>query len=316
MNIRPMLASKCDDVARLRYPVLATPKLDGIRCITGRPVVARNHSHQCDTLTRNLKPIPNDLIRLNMEANLIPGLDGELLAHPVGDMWPMLPTFQACSSAIMSRDGWPSFRYYVFDLIPAAMNPDILTLKDPGYEARVNVLAKLHLPEWCVKVLPVNIPDADHLAAYEAACLSEGYEGIMIRTPDSPYKYGRSTFREQWLVKIKRFEDSEAEILEVIERYTNNNAPEKNALGYQERSTHQAGLTPAGDMGALRVRDLKTGAEFQIGTGFNDYQRKSVWSFRSAYIGTIIKYKFQPHGVKELPRFPVFVGWRHKEDLP
>lgn len=315
MTIRPMLAAKCEDLKRLRFPVLATPKLDGIRCITSRPVIARNKDHQCDTLTRNLKPIPNDFTRLNMEKELRPGLDGELLAHVHNESWPKLPTFQSCSSCIMSHAGWYSFKYFVFDLIPAALNPDVMSCKDPGYEARVQILARLHLPDWCVKVLPVNIPDADHLAAYEAACISEGYEGIMIRTPDSPYKYGRSTFREQWLVKIKRFEDSEAEVLEVIERYTNNNAPEINALGYQERSTHQAGLTPAGDMGALRVRDLKTGAEFQIGTGFDAMQRKSVWTFRSTCVGAILKYKFQPHGVKELPRFPVFVGWRHQDDM-
>jgi len=30
---KPMLASKCEQPEELRFPVLATPKLDGIRCL-------------------------------------------------------------------------------------------------------------------------------------------------------------------------------------------------------------------------------------------------------------------------------------------
>jgi DNA ligase 1 len=310
---RPMLACKCEDVRKLRFPVLGTPKLDGIRCLTTTPLAFGSRDQQCDAVSRNLKLIPNQFIQLRCSQDLRPGLDGEMLAHMDQVAWAngRLPTFQQCSSAIMSHDGFPAFRYYVFDICPQNLGG----MKDPGYQARVEILSKLHLPDYCVKVLPVNIPDVDHLAAYEAACISEGYEGIMIRTPDSPYKEGRSTFREQWLVKIKRFEDSEAEVLEVVERYTNNNPQEKNALGYSERSTHQSGLAPAGDMGALRCRDIKTGIEFQIGTGFDAMQRVNIWTFRSTYVGAILKYKFQPHGVLDAPRFPVFIGWRHKDDI-
>lgn len=306
-----MLACKCEDVARLRFPVLGSPKLDGIRCATLRPAFLNSKAHHCDPVTRNLKPIPNDWIRGKMLTSLIPGLDGEIMAtNDPREVWEM-PNFQECSSSIMSHGGFPQFRYYVFDCIPEEMGG----IKDPGYAARVEVLARLHLPDWCIKVLPVNIPDADHLAAYEAACIDEGYEGCMIRTPNSPYKYGRSTFKEQWLVKIKRFQDSEAEVLSVHERMTNNNPQETNALGHSERSTHQSGLTPAGDMGSLWCRDLKTGVEFSVGTGFDAMQRVSIWSFRDTYVGALLKYKFQPHGVKEAPRFPVFVGWRHKGDM-
>jgi DNA ligase 1 len=313
MSSRPMLACKCEDVNRLRFPVLGTPKLDGIRALTTTPLAFGSRDQKCDIVSRNLKLIPNQFLQLASSRDLRPGLDGELLAYPDHESWlsGKLPTFQQCSSAIMSHDGFPSFRYYVFDICPQNLGG----LKDPGYQRRCEILAGLTLPEYVVKVLPVTIPDVEHLAAYEAACLSEGYEGVMIRTLDSPYKEGRSTFKEQWLVKIKRFEDSEFEVLEVIERQTNNNPQTKNANGYSERSTHKSGLTPAGDMGCLRARDLKTGVEFSIGTGFDAQQRANIWIFRSTYIGAIGKYKFQPHGVKEAPRFPVFVGWRHREDM-
>jgi DNA ligase-1 len=312
-----MLAAKCLDVHRLRFPVLGTPKLDGIRALTTPPLVSLTRDQGCDIVSRNIKTIPNEFIQVRCRSDLRPGLDGELLAHRHSEAWTRpdgttaLPTFQDCSSLIMSHDGWPAFRYYVFDLCPHYLGG----MRDPGYQARIEVLAKMHLPDYCVKVLPVTIPDVDHLAAYEAACITEGYEGIMIRTPDSPYKHGRSTFKEQWLLKIKRFEDGEFEVLEVIERMTNNNPQTKDNNGLSVRSTHQQNLSPAGDMGSLRVRDIKTDVEFQVGTGFDALQRVNIWTFRSTYVGAIGKYKFQPHGVKEAPRFPVFIGWRHREDL-
>jgi ATP-dependent DNA ligase len=43
------------------------------------------------------------------------------------------------------------------------------------------------------KILPVESRYAVQLAPYEEQCLNEGYEGVMIRTPHSPYKCGRST---------------------------------------------------------------------------------------------------------------------------
>lgn len=306
-----MLASKCEDVSKLRFPVLGTPKMDGIRTLTIPPQVFLSKNQRCLPVSRNMRQVPNNFIRGRLMATLMPGMDGEMMAtNDPREPWEM-PIFRECSSCIMGADGFPSFRYYIFDVVPELMGG----IRDPGYQARCEVLAQLHLPDYCIRVLPVTIPDADHLAAYEAACIDDGYEGCMIRTPDSPYKYGRSTFKEQWLVKIKRFADSEAEVLEVIEKMTNNNPAEKNSLGYQERSTHAENMTPAGVMGALRCRDLKSKVEFQVGTGFDDILRTSVWAFRDTYIGATLKYKYQPHGTDEKPRFPVFIGWRHRGDL-
>jgi len=64
---KPMLASKCERPDLLPFPVLPTPKLDGIRCIKigGK------------ALTRSFKPISNRFARVLIEANLPDGLDGE-----------------------------------------------------------------------------------------------------------------------------------------------------------------------------------------------------------------------------------------------
>lgn len=79
-------------------------------------------------------------------------------------------------------------------------------------------------------MLPVEIGSAAELAAYKEKCLSEGYEGVMVRDPAGPYKCGRSTEREGWLLKIKRFEDAEAEVLETYEGMSNYNEAGVDAL--------------------------------------------------------------------------------------
>src|SRR5713101_3979205 len=69
MVTRPMLCAKLDDPSQLRFPALATPKIDGIRClkIDGAAV------------SRSFKPIRNRHIRWKFLA-LPDGIDGELVA--------------------------------------------------------------------------------------------------------------------------------------------------------------------------------------------------------------------------------------------
>jgi len=67
--VKPMLAGKCERPNCLRFPVLATPKLDGIRCLK---INSR-------ALTRSFKPVSNQFTRRWIEGNLPDGVDGELI---------------------------------------------------------------------------------------------------------------------------------------------------------------------------------------------------------------------------------------------
>ena len=100
----------------------------------------------------------------------------------------------------------------------------------------------------------MEIRDAAQLAAYEEKCLAEGYEGVMIRTPDSPYKCGRSTEREGWLLKIKRFEDDEAVVLETYEGLSNLNPAERDAFGRTKRSSCKENKVGRGELGGFVVQ--------------------------------------------------------------
>ena len=53
--------------------------------------------------------------------------------------------------------------------------------------------------------------------------LDDGYEGLMLRAPDGPYKFGRSTVKENTLLKVKNFLDDEAEVIGFKEQTTNTN---------------------------------------------------------------------------------------------
>jgi DNA ligase-1 len=153
----------------------------------------------------------------------------------------------------------------------------------------------------------VLIRNRSHLDRYEAICLEKGYEGVMVRDPHGLYKFGRSGKTDKWLCKIKRFEDAEAEIIGVVEQMRNDNPQTLDHLGRNKRTSHKANKVPKGTLGTLVCR-LPSGVEFEIGTGMDDLQREDMWV--APPIGKIVKFKFQPTGIKDKPRFPVFLGIR------
>ena len=112
------------------------------------------------------------------------------------------------------------------------------------------------------------------------------------------------------MLKVKRFEDSEAEILRIEEEMHNANEAQRDNLGRTKRSTAKEGKVGKGTMGALVVRDLKTGVEFNIGSGFTASDRQDEWK-----PGEIVKYRYFPVGIKTKPRHPVYIGRRSNIDL-
>lgn len=287
-----MLASAVEDIAKLKYTsgILASVKLDGIRAliINGSLV------------SRTFKQIPNKYIRQKLSIPELEGLDGELV---VGS------TFQESSSGVMSMDGKPDFTYFVFDHVQGS-------LSEP-FEQRLK-RAKL----LCEKFSHLNLKFVEHklvknqeeLSEYEEKVVSEGYEGVMIRLANSPYKCGRSSLKEGYLGKIKRHVSEEYLVVGFLEQMHNANEAEEDAFGRTKRSSVQANMIPKDTLGALIVKS-KEGLEFQCGTGFDNAIRKEIWDNRKDYLGKLVKIKSFLVGVKDAPRFPVFEGFRHQEDM-
>lgn len=299
--MKPMLAGKCENIGNLKYPVMASPKLDGVRALIIDGVV----------MSRSLKPIPNQWVQKTF-GNLPNGTDGELI---FGD--PTMPdAYRKTVSAVMSEDGEPTeVKFHVFDNFTLSVGFRL------RYKNTFDELAMLQ-PKNTDMVLHTMIADAGDLEDYEEAKLKLGYEGVMVRSIDGPYKEGRSTAKEGYLLKVKRFEDAEAEIVGVYEWMHNENEAKKNALGHTERSTHQENLVGMNVLGGLYVKGLEApykGVEFSIGTGFQgaadkDGERSKLWKIRNKLSGKIVKFKYFASGSKERPRFPVFLGFRDPID--
>ena len=290
MTFRPLLAADATD-ADIRYPVLASPKIDGIRCliVNGKAV------------TRSLKPIPNVFIRSMLEKYAPDGSDGEIV---VGD------SFNATTSAVMSRDGEPVFTYFVFDDCREACAAISFRFR----VLRVASECRMQNAGCSIQFLHHNfIETAEEMQAYYQKCLTEGYEGVMIRDPLGVYKHGRSTKREGILLKLKPFADAEAVVVRIDELQHNQNAAETNALGLTERSTAASGKSGGGTMGRLLVKAVTgdySGKEFFIGTGFDSKLRAEIWASPQKFLGRKLTFKYQAHGSVDLPRIPVFLRWR------
>ena len=154
-----------------------------------------------------------------------------------------------------------------------------------------------------------------NLLKYEAYLLERGAEGVMVRSYEGKYKQGRSTEKEGILGKLKRFADAEYEVIGYVERMENQNEKTTDALGHSKRSSHQENKVGRGDLGAIVCR-TGDGLEFNCGTGFNDDDRAKLWAIRdTGLIGRFAKIKSFLIGVKDLPRFPVFLGFRDDADM-
>ena len=291
-----MLAETCEDTDRaaLPFPLYATPKIDGLRCLVIDGVAT----------SRSLKPIPNRFVQSVLGTHLLDGLDGELVVPG---------TFQDVTSGLMSEDGEPDFRYYVFDHFGAP--GDTYLQRVERMRATITAAVAAGFPgERLIPLYPEEITNPDDLEAYCNFNLDGEFEGTMVRRPDGPYKYGRSTLKEAYLLKLKPFVDSEAVVIGFEEQMHNGNAATTNALGRTERSSHKANLTPTGVLGALIVTTDKFG-QFNLGTGFTAEQRREIWTHRDQYVGRLAKFKYQACGTKDKPRIPTFLGWRDERDL-
>ena len=290
---KPMLAATYDP-AKASYPYLATPKIDGIRFIMVDGVA----------LSRTFKPIRNKHIQALLSANLPDGMDGELTCGN---------SFQSSTSGVMSTNGTPKFKVWIFDYVSSSEQAM------RGYTDRMAALRAwfetAQLPFECVALTDgQNVGSDDEVKNIASTFVSEGYEGAMLRSPNGTYKFGRATVKENILLKVKAFQDAEATVIAFVEKMHNANEQERDAFNHAKRSQKKSGMHNTDTLGALLVKRAD-GETFKIGSGLNDELRAKIWKNKSAYMGAIVKYKFFEVGVKDKPRHPIFLGFRHAEDM-
>ena len=298
---RPLLAAKTTDadLQKLKFPMLLSPKIDGIRALSDNGKLK----------SRSMKLIPNAKVQSCFGQRAFHGLDGELVC---GNPWDK-NLMQQTTSAVMTHGGTPNVTFHVFDYWDSdkefqqrlAMAEDV----EDYWSGIIGEDTKL-------RIVPHElILSYEELLHKETQYLELGYEGVMLRRLDGIYKQNRSTLREGILLKVKRFQDSEAVVLDYELLNRNLNEQTKDERGYSKRSTSQDGKVADDLIGSLLVRDLHTGVVFSIGSGFSESQRYQLFNSRDSLRGQIVKYKSFSIGVKEKPRFPIFLGFRSPLDM-
>lgn len=312
---KPMLAPNDKvNLEVINYPILASTKLDGYRCIF----------YKGQIVTRSLKAVQNKqlkekfeiLRKYSEENNLI--IDGEIYSNKI--------TFQELNKFFMSED-LESVRsikrygeiltipdhvkFYAFDCI---QNDNLLM----GFSERlknldIGMLKFKDIVE-VVKHEPVNSKeDIDNL--FERV-LEQGYEGLILRDIEGKYKCGRGTLKEGLIYKVKPFVTTDSKILDIVQATeVDPNAEKKiNQLGRSETSKKVGDRLLIEKASAFLV-DYK-GQELKVVIAMTDIEKKEIWKNKENYIGKIVEYKFMEVGMKEggLPRHPTSIRVRYDKE--
>jgi len=191
-----------------------------------------------------------------------------------GELWIGRKQFQRTVSIARRQDKsehWKELRYVIFDA----------PRQDADFETRLEFMkdALAHnKPAFAQPHEHLLCQSVDHLRSELERVNSLGGEGLMLRQPRSRYEVGRSAT----LLKVKRFHDAEARVIE-----------------------HQGGAgRHKGRLGALLV-ELPNGKRFAVGTGFSDAERD-----KPPPVGSVISFRYQELSDAGVPRFPSYVGVR------
>lgn len=284
------------------------PKIDGMRVYLGP---------DCIPLSRSGKEWKHKPLRAFAQAlPSLRGLDGEVVPGHIYTEG----SFREAMSGLRAEEGTREFTFFMFDDTAGA----------GAYSER---LEKLH--QWLrvygefieadvfhakLVVTPTRqLRSLEDVRVFEERMVAEGWEGAMLRRPDLPYKFGRSTNRGGELIKLKRYEDAEAIIEGYEPWHENHNEPTLSPLGYQVRSSHQDGKVPVEMLGAWRVA-LATdpSVKFKIGVmlGVTHEDRRRLWADRDAFVGELYRFKHQGYsGGYSVPRQPVGLGFRSQTEF-
>lgn len=207
-GILPMLAEKYSPKMKLNFPMMIQPKIDDHRCD------ALKINNRVSLWTRSRKPItscPHIIEQLEKVLSKYPDnivLDGGLYVHDMDEK-----AFEKLMSAVRKKE--PSeeskrVEFHIFDGF-ISESKDKMVSSLPFIE-RYKFLNEL--PDYFSHVKFVETTSAMNHKEIELAhkhYTSDGYEGLMIRDPDSVYENKRT----KALLKLKAFVDSEFDIVGV-----------------------------------------------------------------------------------------------------
>lgn len=267
--MKPMLAHGFSEKL-IKFPCIGQPKYDGVRCLT-----FVNSKGEVEILSRKGKPynIPHLREWAENHKDCLP-LDGELYNHKE-------LTFQEIVSAVKKHSDITSkIRYVVYDRPVADLDcRSRIDRLQRVFDEKIEKDAPLYFSEYVI------LKDMDDAWAYHKKCTDAGYEGIILRNMEGKYEFG---FRSNDLIKLKTFDDTEFEIVDVVE-----------ATG------RDAGT-------AIFVCKCK-GGKFNVKPQGSHELRTEYFNNRKALIGKMVTVQYQGLSDDGIPRFPSAVSVRDYE---
>lgn len=249
-----MLASSYNP-DKVIYPCFCQPKLDGVRClaqIKGGKVTLYSRNGK----VLNFPHLEKELLDLNFEGII----DGELYDD--------LPFNELISKIKLNAN---TIKYYIYDYI-----------SDEVYSKRLELLTNIKINSNFLYLTPTyRVTSQQEMSDKEADFISRGYEGLMLRLDNEPYKQNK---RAKSLMKVKRFMEDEFTIDDVVDG-------EGKFKGQ-----------------AIFVCNKGLPTEFTVVLATTEAVRKKIFIEKESYIGKVLTVKhFSPSPIREnqVPRFPI-----------
>lgn len=328
-----MLAHKFEASRVKKWPIVAEPKLDGVRVLAFVDVIDQkvgfySRSGKEFTTFDHLKRPILDMVSNYREALKADACDEyDALGLPDGDdtdtnvldeiyarrgvddmLDPVLDgeivsgSFNKTVSEVRKKDAQATDAFFnVFDVLPASLfKEDDKVPSTLNYAERRKLLeAMVPTGDSPVKLLPRYLVSSEaEIHALYSSVRADGLEGLIIKDPDAFYHRRRN---HAWM-KIKAEESTDVPI-----------------VGYEEGTGKYAGM-----LGAIIVafdkkchengahganHDHEGAVRVNVGSGLSDSQRKSFWEDRDELPGRVIEVEFHeitPDGSLRHPRFKRF----------
>ena len=287
-----------EQAENLPLPLIASYKLDGIRCI-----FKEGNMYSC-----SLKNIPNEklherfalLKRFSKDNDVI--LDGELYA-------PSIP-FNELSGVCrrLSSELPNDLSFYCFDYLQTSHGQE----DSPFFERKINLIYtedKIGC-EYFKVVDQISLNTAEEVVSYFNEAIAFGCDGLILRDPEGQYKYGRASLREGLIFKLKPYRSFEGKVIGIIQATKVNPLAKKkiNKLGYSETSKKKKDRILIESSCAILV--LHEGFSLKVMLAMTDKEKREIWRNRARYVGRWAEYKGLEIGMKDLPRHPVWLRWR------
>lgn len=283
----------------VKYPVRVEPKLDGLRCIAMKQAGVVTFYTRNGTVLESMPKIKAALEAADYD-NVV--LDGEGMAADWNESSSVMMSGRGSDKSHAKDDS--NLYYNVFDAMPVSeWAAQVSTIP---YSERCKLVADVVLkcvtfdgaPARVRQVPHINAQDEAQLKAYFSNCMDDGYEGVMLKTLDSVYRWKRSDN----IVKLKPCVTYEGVV-----------------CGHYEgrRGTKREGL-----FGGFEVL-LPNGVVTRLGGGFTDALKAQIQlEGPDTFLGKICECEAQPDPLTAdgltkdgKMRFPVWCRWRDEGDV-